>query len=65
MNKQGMASMPKAERVRIARLGGLAVSKNREQMRAIGKLGGKACLKKMGKKYFSELGKLGGRPRKK
>ena len=57
--------MPKAERVRIARLGGLAVSKNREQMRAIGKLGGKACLKKMGKKYFSELGKLGGRPRKK
>lgn len=44
--KSGLAAVSPAERTRICRLGGLAVSKDRKRMKRIGTLGGKNSHKK-------------------
>lgn len=57
---RGVLGMNPEDRARVCRLGGLAVSRNRAHMAALGRIGGKTLARKYGKEHFRKLGKLGG-----
>lgn len=58
---RGTALMSKEKRTEIAKKGGIAVSKNREQMSKIGMLGGAKVAAQYGQEHFRRIGRMGGK----
>ena len=59
--KRGFQLISKEKRTEIARLGGLAVSKNKEHMSKIGRKGGQTH----DRDFFVKIGKIGGKSSRK
>lgn len=60
---RGTAAMDPETRKKVARMGGLTISKNRKHMSELGKRGGKSISKD--RKHMARIGRIGGgTPRK-